>query len=155
MDSLLSIPSYTGAFTGLHTVVSFLEKIELGAIIQTRNLQSEPIQAIINENLSEFISQEQSSRTQFGYPPATVLVKIILEVLKTDAREATEYLETCLAKSNPDILAKKSSAPTKIIIQAIIKIPSPQWNDDESPIRRTIAELSTECAIEVNPESVL
>ncbi len=155
MDSLLSIPSYTGAFTGLHTVVSFLEKIESGAIVQTRNLQSEPIQAIINENLSEFISQEQSSRTQFGYPPATVLVKIILEVLKADAREATEYLETCLAKSNPDILAKKSPTPAKIIIQAIIKIPSPEWNDDESLIRRTVAELSAECAIEVNPESVL
>lgn len=155
MDSLLSIPSYTGGFAGLYTVLSFLEKIESGAVIQTRNARSEPIQAIANESVSEFVADERSGRERFGYPPATVLLKVSVEVSKTDAREATEYLETCLAKSNPDILAKKSKDPEKVLIQAVVKAQPSEWGDDDSRIRRAVAELSPEFSVEVNPESVL
>lgn len=155
MDSLLSIPSYTGSETALHTVLSFLERIKVSAIIQTRNLSHDVIQTLHNESLFEFMKTEIDSRRQFGYPPANVLLKVSLEIPKEDARAATEYFEKIFLVWNPDILAKRSRNAGFIIIQAIIKAEISVWNDDESVLRSVIRELASECKVEVNPESVL
>ncbi len=155
MDSLLSIPSYTGAEHGLHTALSFLEKISTGAIFQTRNAAHQVIASIAAEDVFGFTKSELDSRAMFGYPPAKVLIKISLEVKKSDAREANDYLEKIFKEWSPDIIAKKSRVSDMVIIQAMLRVDPKVWDDGESSIHHVIEELPPEFLREVNPETVL
>lgn len=155
MDSLLSLPTYTGSEHGLHTALTFLEKNVHTAIIQTRALDHDVMQAIAHENIFEFINNEIESRTLFGYPPAKILVKVSCEVPQAQAAPASQSFEKMFQEWGPDILAKRAKNPESIIIQTILKIDPTYWKDSDSSLRLILKELLIDCTIEVNPESIL
>jgi len=155
MDSMLSMPSYTSGENAIYAIVTFLEKMSRAAIVQTRMHNHESVQAILHENVSEFMKSELVSRKQFGYPPEKILVKISLDSKKTDTREASDYFETIFKKFDPDILMKKSRDLNNSIIQAVIKIDKAIWNDENSRIQQIVRELPREFVREINPDSVV
>lgn len=155
MDSLLSLPTYTGSEHGLHTALSFLEKNVHTAVIQTRAIDHDVMQAIARENIFEFISNEIESRTLFGYPPAKILIKVSCDVTNDQAVHATQSFEKMFQEWSPDILAKRSKQPECISIQTIMKIELDYWKVPDSSLRLVLKELMADCIIEVNPESVL
>ena len=155
MDSLLSLPSYTSGEFALHTALSFLEKIQVGAIIQTRAKDNEVVQAISTENIFDFIKNELDTRKQFNYPPAKVLLRISLETKKESLKEVASYLETIFKTYDPDILIKRAKKITQVIVQAVMKIDLSTWGDFESPIHQTVKDLSREFKKEVNPDTIL
>ena len=155
MDSLLSLPAYTSGEHALATALTFLERIERGALLQTRNFSHEVVQAIETENVFDFMRNEIESRTQFGYPPAKVLLKISHEVSKHEAKEVSEYFETVFRPYDPDILMKRSRLPDRIIVEAVLKVEPAIWNDFNHDLHVILAGLSPSFKKEVNPESVL
>jgi primosomal protein N' len=155
MDSLLSMPSYTSGETSLHTALSFLEKISVGAILQTRTMNHEVIQAIHTENIFDFMKNEIETRNQFGYPPSKILLKVSLETKKDTAKDAAAYLEKVFASFDPDILMKKSKLADTIIVQAIMKVDPTIWKNYDHDIHQIIYSLGREWKKEVNSDSVL
>ncbi|MDB4984281.1 MAG: helicase PriA [Patescibacteria group bacterium] len=155
MDSMLSMPSYTSGENAVYSIVSFLEKISRAAIVQTRMHSHEAVQAIEREDLHGFMKSELESRIQFGYPPEKILLKISLDAKKTDAKDASVYLETIFKKYDPDILMKKSRDIDNSIIQAVMKIEPTLWNDENSRIQQIVREMPREFTREVNPDSVI
>lgn len=155
LDSLISLPSYTSGETALGTALAFLEKINRGATVQTRNFDNDVIQAINNENIFDFMKFEQESRATFSYPPAKILVKISIVTKKTDTKEATKYLETIFKAYDPDILIKRGKKIDTLVVTGMIKVERDIWNDLDHDIHHIISELSKDFRKEVNPESVL
>ncbi|MEI8224117.1 MAG: hypothetical protein WCG20_03270 [bacterium] len=155
MDSLLSLPTYTGSEHGLHTALTFLEKNVHTAIIQTRSLEHDVMHAIAHESIFEFMNNEIESRTLFGYPPTKALIKISCEVPQAQAVNASASFEKMFQEWSPDILAKRSKQPESIIIQTILKIDSDYWKTLDTPLRLILKEIMSDCIIEVNPESIL
>jgi primosomal protein N' len=155
MDSLLSLPTYTSGEHALHTAMLFLEKIDTAAVLQTRNFKNETIQAIYSENIFDFMKNEQDVRSQLGYPPKKILLKISREVSKDSAKEAVTYLEKILDPYNPDLLMKKSRKVNTVIVQAIMKVEPTIWNDANHDIHQVMEILGRDWKKEINPESVL
>lgn len=155
MDSLLSLPHYTSGMRALHTAVSFLEKISARAIIQTRNHAHDVIQALEHDTVFEYVQSEITTRTQFRYPPSCVLVKLSLEVKKSQAKEALAYCENILKPYDPDLLMKKSKSADTIIVQALLRLDPALWNDSQHDIHYMIKTMGPDWRVEVNPESVL
>ncbi len=155
MDSLLSLPTYTGSEHGLHTALTFLEKNVHTAIIQTRSLEHDVMHAVAHESIFEVLNNEIESRTLFGYPPAKTLIKISCEVPQVQAANASTSFEKMFQEWSPDILAKRSKQPESIIIQTILKIEPDYWKTLDTPLRLILKEIMSDCTIEVNPESIL
>ncbi len=155
MDSLLSLPAYTTGENALHTALSFLEKISVQAILQTRNFKHEVVQAIHTENIFDFMKNELETRSMFNYPPQKILLKVSREVPKDSAKEAAAYLEKVFAPYDADLLMKKSKLANTIIVQAIMKIEPSIWNDFNHDIHQVMQILGRDWKKEVNPESVL
>ena len=155
MDSLLSLPAYTTGENALYTALSFLEKISVGAILQTRNFKHEVVQAIHTENIFDFMKNELETRAMFNYPPQKILLKISREVSKDSAKEAVAYLDKVFALYDVDLLMKKSKLVNSIIVQAIMKIEPNIWNDFNHDIHQVMQVLGRDWKKEVNPESVL
>lgn len=155
MDSLLSLPAYTTGEHALHTALTFLEKISVQAILQTRNFNHEVIQTITHENLFDFMKNELETRTMFNYPPQKILLKISREVSQDSAKEAADYLEKIFGIYDADLLMKKSKLAHTLIVQAIMKIDPRIWNDRNHDIHHIMQMLGRDWKKEVNPESVL
>ncbi len=155
MDSLLSLPAYTTGENALHIALSFLEKVSVQAILQTRSFNHEVIQAINTENIFDFMKNELETRSVFGYPPQKVLLKVSREVTKDTAKEAASYLEKVFAPYDADLLMKKSKLANTIIVQAIMKIEPLLWNDFNHDIHQVMQILGRDWKKEVDPESVL
>ncbi len=155
MDSLLSLPVYTGSEQGLHTALAFLGKNTHTAVIQTRSITHDVMSAITNENLTDFVKNELESRTQFGYPPAKVLIKVSCDATSDRASDASASFEKIFQDYSPDILAKRSKQPGHITIQAIIKIEPADWNVPDSTLHGMLKDMSGDCVIEVNPDGIL
>lgn len=155
MDSLLSLPAYTTGEHALHTALTFLEKISVQAILQTRNFNHEVIQTITHENLFDFMKNELETRTMFNYPPQKILLKISREVSQNSAKEAADYLEKIFGIYDTDLLMKKSKLAHTLIVQAIMKIDPRIWNDRNHDIHHIMQVLGRDWKKEVNPESVL
>ncbi len=155
MDSLLSLPAYTTGENTLHTALSFLEKISVGALLQTRNFKNEIVQAIHTENIFDFMKNELDTRIMFNYPPQKILLKVSREVSKDTTKEAAAYLEKVFAPYDADLLMKKSKLPNMLIVQALMKIEPSIWNDGNHDIHHVMQILGRDWKKEINPESVL
>jgi primosomal protein N' len=154
MDSLLSLPTYSGSEYGLHTALHFLEKNTHSAIIQTRSIDHDVITAIKNENIFEFIKNETESRTQFDYPPSKILIKISSDVSQDRAVETTKSLEQLFQIWSPDILAKRSKKIGYITLHVILKIDPDLWNDPDFSLHQLLRDMSTDSIIEINPDAL-
>ena len=155
MDSLLSLPLYTGSEQGLHTALHVLEKCTHTAIIQTRSLEHDVIVAIANENIYEFVKTETESRKMFGYPPAKILIKVSCDVAADQAPAASQSFEKLFQVWSPDILAKRAKKPGYVSLHIILKIEPLDWNNTESSLHHLLKDISHDCTIEVNPEGIL
>lgn len=155
MDSLLSLPSYRSSEQTLSFALSFLEKVTSEAIIQTRNMDHDVIRALNTENLFDFMKEELDTRIQFGYPPAKILLKVSLELPKTEAKSCVEFLEKLFKPYDPDILMKRGLKSTTIIVQAVIKLEYTLWNNSESDIHRILETLDRPWKKEVNSDTIL
>lgn len=154
LDSLLSLPTYTASERALHTTLAFLERCTGTALIQTRLVDHEVIQAITNEDIFGFVKKEIISRKTFGYPPEKTVLKVTSPVPTDQVREATEAFEKIFKHWNPDILVKRSSQPGTMLLVSIMKINPADWKTDEN-LHTVLEDLAGSSTVEVNPEGVL
>lgn len=155
MDSLLSLPIYTGSEQGLFQALAFLERVKHTAIIQTRSFDHDVISAIARENIFEFMNNELEMRKQFHYPPESVLVSVTFSIKPDQARSTTDMLEKMFQAYNPDILAKRSHIAGRIALCAIMKVSPESWAAPDSSLHAILTEISHDAIIEINPDSIL
>lgn len=155
MDTLLSLPHYTGSEHALQTALHVLEKITTTAIIQTRSVTHEVITTIRDDNSYEFINHERTMRKQFGYPPATILIKITYTVPQADAKEAHQYFEKLFDAWQPDILIKRAPKPNHMLLMIIMKTDPAEWNKTDSVLRHIVKESTHGAVVEINPDGIL
>ena len=136
-------------------IVDEIEHAQIEGILQTRNHDTSVMQAIANENIFDAVREELATRTQFGYPPEKVLVKISSEIRKTQAKEASEYLESVLKPFDPDLLIKRAAKPESVTVQALLKVSPSDWKHSDNELRHVMGLLGPEWKREVNPDSVL
>jgi primosomal protein N' len=155
LDSLISLPTIDGQYHALRTTLSFLEKIEMLARIQTRSIQHTVMQTLHHETLQDWMHSDMESRKQFLYPPCHVLLKVSVSVVPDQAKPASDYFDDIFKNYEPDILMKKSSSLGEILVTAIIKIDRDVWNNMESEIQHVVRGLGEGFVCEVNPERVV
>lgn len=155
MDTLLSLPTYTGSEHGLQTALHVLEKITTTAIIQTRSMAHEVIRAIHDESIYEYIRSEIESRKQFDYPPDTLLIKATFTVPKDEMKEASAIFEKMFEPWHPDILMKRATKPSHLQVVIIIKSDPVEWNQSPNTLKQTLKEITHDAMIEINPDGIL
>lgn len=164
IDSLFTLPD----FRINEKIFQLLIKLKLLAkkkfYIQTKmpTLPSgRPEQKVFEEairgNVSGFYRAEIESRKESGYPPFSLLIKIMGEnknkpKLKKDADE----LEKRLAKWNPiSYSAFTPKIKDKYIWNILLKIEPETWPGGQKELREILSSLSFVWKINVDPESLL
>ncbi len=153
-DTLLSVPEWRTQerlFSALLAVRGFARE---HFFIQTREPEQPTIALARDGNIIEFYKAELARRSEFRYPPATVLIKLTIE--GTRSRIAAG-IETLTKEFGPyGFLVYAPSVHLghgNYLAHGLLRITKAAWPD--AAIVRKLRALSPEFAIDVEPQNLL
>ncbi len=139
LDNLLSLPDYSIPERILYLVSRFAGLSNTPAMLQTRFPNESVFKAISKGHYGDFYKTELAGREGLGYPPKTILIKIVTE----KNPQLLKNLDQKLARWKP-ILAEKV---------LIIKIPKENWPAID--LAAVLANLPREFRVVVEPENLV
>lgn len=154
IDSLFSLPDFRINEKIFSMLLSIRAKTEKRLIIQTRNIEASVIGYAATGSIGDFYREEIAIRKQFQYPPFSVLIKVSFEGDKNTVEKQSSIIEDLFKEFMPQIFpAFMSTGKGKQMINAIIKVPSDSWPNDN--LIEKLKHLPPFYSVEVDPESIL
>jgi len=154
MDSFFSIPDYRINERVLNLLLKIRSVTDSNFIIQTRDPSQKVFDYASKGNLIDFYKDEIYMREKLGFPPFTVLVKIIIAGNKNEVLESVERLQKDLNPLEINIFpAFIPGAKGKYAVNGIIKIPKKDWPNEK--VLHILKALPPNFSINIDPENLL
>ncbi len=154
IDSLFTLPDFRMNEKIFNLLLSIRTKTIKKFLIQTRNTDEKILDYIIKGNLLDFYRNEIKKRRQFGYPPFSILIKITYNGKKITATKEMNKISDLLKKYNPNIYPSFTPKTKGIYsINALIKLPTEKWVDDE--LLKILYSLPPSFSIKIDPRDLL
>jgi primosomal protein N' (replication factor Y) len=154
MDSFFSIPDYRINERVLNILLKIRSVTDRNFIIQTRDPAQKVFDYASKGNLIDFYKDEIYMREKLGFPPFTVLVKIIIAGNKNEVLESVERLQKDLNPLEINIFpAFIPGAKGKYAVNGIIKIPKRDWPNEK--VLNILKSLPPNFSVNIDPENLL
>ncbi len=154
IDSLLSLPDF-----GIHEqlfqlLINLRTMASRHFIVQTRYEDEPFFRQAIKGNLNSFYTDELSHRSNFGYPPFKLLVKISREGVRGVVQEEMRVLAKTLEMYKPIVYQSLQSEKSKQYrLNLLLKQDPEKW--PESDLIQILKSLPPAFTININPNSIL
>ena len=154
MDSFFSIPDYRINERVLNILLKIRSITDRNFIIQTRDSSQKVFDYASKGNLIDFYKDEIYMREKLGYPPFSVLIKIIIAGTKNEVLQSVEYLQKELTPFEINVFpAFIPGAKGKYAVNGIVKIPKKDWPNEK--ILGVLKTLPPNFSVNIDPESLL
>jgi primosomal protein N' len=154
LDSLFSLPDFRINERITHIMLKLMSLTEKYFLIQTRHADSPLLNDILRGSLADIYRREINLRQQLLYPPFSIFIKVTAEGTRQAISEQMERVQGLLEPWPTSVFpAFIPSIKGKSILHLLLTLPLDSW---PSPaLAATLASLSPEFMVKVNPESLL
>ncbi len=156
VDSFFAIPDFRANERVFSTLLRLRSRAQKYFIIQTRDPENRILRYALDGNMVDFYREEIAERKVFGYPPFSMLIKIMREGLEKSVRKDMEALAATgvFASYEPRAYETFSRGPRgKFRMNLLLKVPQEKWVNDD--LLLALRALPPHYAIAVDPESLL
>lgn len=137
-DSLWSIPNFRMSEKIISLVFSITQKTTKSLIIQTKNTEDLALDAILKDNLLNFVREELEARKKLGYPPYKKFIKLTHLGDEADKEKVKEFLEEYFKDYNPLVYsAFIEKVKGRYITHTLLKVEPENWSIDTKTGRIT------------------
>ena len=153
LDSLFSIPDFSINERIFYLVSRILEKGELEAVVQTRNIGQEVLTHVTKGDILAFYRSEIKEREELHYPPFYLFIKVSTEGTNAELEKKVSFLKNHFSLYSPDFMKSRGMKTGRILVSMIIRVYGLEWPDEE--LVRKLLLLPNDFLIKVDPESIL
>ncbi|MDD5342689.1 MAG: primosomal protein N' [Patescibacteria group bacterium] len=163
-DSHLSRPDFSSSeetFRQLYKIIDFFSRSGGSVLVQTHHPDHPAIKSALNLELERFYQRELEERRDFHYPPAEVLVRLLIKDKNREKLiKKTEAFYESISKSSPLPTTVELVNPGPAFIekirgqyrwQIIIKFPAANWPE----VKRVIKLTDDDWLVDVEPLNLL
>ena len=154
IDAFFSIPDYRINERVLNILLKIRSITDRNFLIQTRDSTQKVFDYASKGNLIDFYKDEIFMREKLGYPPFSILIKIIIAGNKSEVLESVEFLQKELDPYEINIFpAFIPGAKGKYAVNGIVKIPKKDWPNEK--ILNVLKSLPPNFSVNIDPENLL
>jgi primosomal protein N' (replication factor Y) len=141
-EHCMSIPDHTTTMTTLWLFQQILEKTTDRYLIQTNYPDQLFLQQFQQQNLQQILDDDYSLRSQYGFPPATTLITIVMEnISRRDHPQARDFLKQPLQSFENSIQSQFFEYSQTYTIQSTIHLDNRSWQESTEPSIRRLRQL--------------
>ena len=154
LDSLFSLPDFRLNERICHILLRLMSRTTEYLLIQTRKASMPLLDQVTRGLLLEIYRKEIDMRQMLSYPPFSVFIKVTLEGPRDRVAEEMQNVQNLLEAWPTSVFP--AFIPTvrgNAILHLLLSVPPESWPDEG--LARTLASLTPEFVVKVNPESLL
>lgn len=155
IDSLFALPDFRIRERIVNILLRSKSLANQDFLIQTRNIDNDLFQNIIDGNLTGFYRKEFIDRKKFNYPPFSLIIKISLAG-KTPAQMQKQFDEVAQLLAPEELVTYPAFTETvrgKKIVHGMIKIDREKWPNKY--IVERLKNLPPQFKIQIDADSIL
>jgi len=156
VDSLFTIPDFRMNERVFSLLLRMRSRAQKHFLIQTRDPENRVLRYALDGNMVDFYREEIAERKVFGYPPFSIIIKIVREGTEHAVRRDMDALlkSEMLATYTPHVYeAFARGARGQFRMNLLLKIPGEKWVDEN--LLTALRALSPQFMVAVDPESLL
>ena len=153
MDSLFSIPDFSINERIFYLITRLLEKCEISAVIQTRNIRQNILKTATSGDVLDFYRKEIKEREELNHPPFNIFIKVTTDGTPSDLEKKAKKLMEDFVSFSPDFIKARGMKTGRLGLSMIIRLKRTSWPNTD--LESLLLLLPFDFLIKVDPDSIL